>query len=120
MAKCPIEEFIGDGLRKFAILRGPGAASNAPLATGFENIGQHRVAAVLDYADADDACHAAFVGGPMALAWSRFDADVRARVSRRYVEAIDAWRHGQGYRVPGEFVVVAAIAGGDRAAPPPG
>jgi len=64
----------------------------------------------LKYADADEACDAAFVGGPVALAWSRFDAAVRERVRARYLEAIAPWRDGRGYRVPGEFVVVAARA----------
>jgi len=78
----------------------------------FESIELHRIAATLTYADADQACSAAFVGGPVALAWSRFDPDVRARVRNRYVEAIAAWRHDRGYRIPGEFVVVAAAASG--------
>ena len=77
---------------------------------GFEDVAERRIAATLDYANADDACDAALVGGPVALAWSRFDDDVRARVRGRYVEAIGEWRHDRGYRVPGEFVVVAATA----------
>jgi ubiquinone/menaquinone biosynthesis C-methylase UbiE len=76
----------------------------------FEAIEQRRIATTLIYADADEACNAAFVGGPGALAWSRFDDDVRARVRERYVQAIEPWRHGDGYRMPGEFVVVAAHA----------
>jgi hypothetical protein len=64
----------------------------------------------LAYADADEACNAAFVGGPVALAWSRFDAPTRARVRDRYVASIEAWQHAQGYRIPGEFVMVAAVA----------
>ena len=76
---------------------------------GFGNVEQHRIAATLTYSDADEACDAAFVGGPVALAWSRFDDDVRARVRSRYVEAINAWRHDRGYRIPGEFVVAAAV-----------
>ena len=71
---------------------------------------QHRLATTLSYADADDACNAAFIGGPVALAWSRFDDEVRARVRRRYIEAIEAWRHDRGYRIPGEFVVLAGVA----------
>jgi ubiquinone/menaquinone biosynthesis C-methylase UbiE len=69
-----------------------------------------RVPATLVYPDADAACNAAFVGGPVALAWSRFDAKVRARVCRRYLEAIEPWRHEREYRLPGEFVVVSASA----------
>jgi SAM-dependent methyltransferase len=74
----------------------------------FAAIGLHRMATTLDYANADEACRAAFVGGPVSLAWSRFDNVVRARVCARYVEAIADWRHGRAYRVPGEFVIVAA------------
>jgi len=74
----------------------------------FAAIELHRMATTLDYANADEACSAAFVGGPVSLAWSRFDNDVRARVCARYIEALAAWRHGQSYRVPGEFVIVVA------------
>ena len=73
---------------------------------GLEAIEQHRITTTLDYADAEEACDAAFVGGPVALAWSRFDEAVRARVRSRYIDAISPWRSGGGYRVPGEFVVV--------------
>jgi SAM-dependent methyltransferase len=77
---------------------------------GFERIEGHRITTTLVYADADEACSAAFAGGPVALAWSRFDATARDRVRRRYVDAIAAWRDGQAYRVPGEFVIAAAVA----------
>ena len=77
---------------------------------GFAAITQRRIPTTLQYADADQACDAAFVGGPVALAWSRFDAHVQARVRARYVAAIEPWRHGAGYRLPGEFVVVTALA----------
>jgi len=77
---------------------------------GFEAVEERRIATTLRYADGNEACNAAFVGGPVALAWSRFGAEVRTRVRARYLEAIDAWRQGAGYRVPGEFVVVGAVA----------
>jgi len=73
---------------------------------GFENVEQRRIASVLSYADADEACDAAFIGGPVALAWSRFDAGTRARARARYKHAIEPWRRSQGYRIPGEFVIV--------------
>lgn len=77
--------------------------------TGFHVTEQHRIAATLAFTDADDACNAAFAGGPVALAWSRFNDDVRRRVRSRYLDAIAAWRDGPGYRLPGEFVVVAGV-----------
>ena len=69
---------------------------------------QRRRSDSLDYASAAEACAAAFAGGPVAMAWSRFDATVRERVQLRYIEAIAPWRDGEGYRVPAEYVIVAA------------
>ena len=69
---------------------------------------QRRRSDSLDYADAADACAAAFAGGPVALAWSRFDVTVRERVQLRYLESIAPWRHDLGYRVPAEYLIVVA------------
>jgi ubiquinone/menaquinone biosynthesis C-methylase UbiE len=80
------------------------------IAAGVEILEQHRLATTLTYANADEACNAAFIGGPVALAWSRFDDEARARVRRRYIEAIEVWRRDRGYRIPGEFVLVAGMA----------
>jgi ubiquinone/menaquinone biosynthesis C-methylase UbiE len=80
---------------------------------GFERVQLHRIAATINYAGEDEACDAAFVGGPVALAWSRFEPDVRERVRRRYLESIAPWRHGRGYRIPGEFVVASGTATGN-------
>jgi hypothetical protein len=33
---------------------------------------------------------------------------VRTRVCQRYLQAIEPWRHGAGFRIPGEFVIVHA------------
>lgn len=75
-----------------------------------EVVDSRRIASTLVYADAEEACNAAFVGGPVALAWSRFSAAVRARVTSRYLEAIEPWRRAGGYEIPGEFVLVSAVA----------
>jgi ubiquinone/menaquinone biosynthesis C-methylase UbiE len=76
----------------------------------FDVVRHRRLSTTLAFADASDACDAAFIGGPVALAWSRFDDEARARVRARYLDAIDPWRHGDGYRIPGEFVIAAAVA----------
>jgi ubiquinone/menaquinone biosynthesis C-methylase UbiE len=80
-------------------------------AANFVVVERRRLVTTLDYADADEACNAAFVGGPVALAWSRLDVDARNRVRARYIEAITKWRCDRGYRVPAEFVIVAAQSG---------
>jgi ubiquinone/menaquinone biosynthesis C-methylase UbiE len=76
----------------------------------FEAIDYRRISTTLTFADATEACNAAFVGGPVALAWSRFSDEVRARVRAGYLHAIESWRHGRAYDIPGEFVIVGAIA----------
>ena len=80
----------------------------------FADVTQHRISATLAYANADAACDAAFVGGPVALAWSRFDEAVKARVCARYLQSISAFRHDAGFRIPGEFVIAAATVPGPQ------
>ena len=97
---CPLFFQLGQG----------DALARACAGAGFTVTGQDRFPTTLAYASADEACDAAFVGGPAALAWSRFDVPTRERARRRYTESIAPWRTARGYRVPGEFVVVSATA----------
>jgi SAM-dependent methyltransferase len=76
----------------------------------FEAIEHRRISTTLTFADATAACNAAFLGGPVALAWSRFSEQVRARVRAAYINSIDKWRFGKSFRIPGEFVIAAAAA----------
>ncbi len=76
----------------------------------FDAVSDRRFTTTLTFADASEACDAAFAGGPVALAWSRFNDEVRARVRARYRDAIETWREGHGYRLPGEFVIAGATA----------
>jgi ubiquinone/menaquinone biosynthesis C-methylase UbiE len=101
-------EVASDVCPMFFRLGQPDALAGACTDAGFEHIKEHRISVTLNYADADQACDAAFVGGPVALAWSRFDESTRARVRAKYVNAIQPWRSGSGYQVPGEFVVLSA------------
>jgi hypothetical protein len=73
-----------------------------------------RFVVTLDFPNTDAACNAAFVAGPVALAWSRFGDHARARVRARYCAAIAPWRNGHGYRIPAEFVIVRARTPRDR------
>ena len=52
-------------------------------------------------------CEAAFVGGPVALAYSRFSESMKAEALKEYLGSLSPYRQGQGYSVPGEFVVAA-------------
>lgn len=74
-------------------------------AAGFAGVHVERIATTLDYADADAAVGAAFAGGPVALAYSRFDEQVLNEVHAEYLASIESFKRGEGYAVPGEFVV---------------
>jgi ubiquinone/menaquinone biosynthesis C-methylase UbiE len=82
--------------------------------SGFQSVRQRRIPTILNYESAAAACDAAFVGGPVALAWSRFSPEVRERARARYQHAIEPWRRNPGYRIPGEFVVVSGVVPGPR------
>ena len=77
-------------------------------AAGFSDIRWQRLSTTLCYASAKDALAAVFRGGPVALAYGRFDAATRRPVHAEYLDSIAAYRTGGGYQVPGEFVVAAA------------
>ena len=98
---CPLFFALGTGDRLRALFE----------AAGFTDLVSERIDAPLHYDSPEEACDAAFIGGPVALAYSRFDDQVRREVHAEYLASIEPFRHGAGYRVPGEFVVVAGRAG---------
>jgi SAM-dependent methyltransferase len=85
---------------------GQGEALRAAMAAaGFVDIEVRRISPRLDYASADEALVAAFDAGPVALAYGRFDAGVRAAVRAEYLASIAPYAAGAGYALPAEFVV---------------
>lgn len=93
---CPLFFRLGQG---DALARLCGEAGATALQT-------ERLTTTLHYASGDEACRAAFAGGPVALAWSRFGDEARERACARYLDALAPWRSGPGYAVPAEFVLV--------------
>ena len=72
---------------------------------GFVLVSAERFSTLLKYANREDACGAAFAGGPVALAYSRFDDNVRGEAHAEYLESIAPYAQGGGFEIPGEFVV---------------
>ena len=72
---------------------------------GFKNISVERISSSLNYSSGDEACGAAFLGGPVALAYSKFSDDVKKEVFKEYIDSIKSFKETDGYHVPGEFVV---------------
>lgn len=77
---------------------------------GFDDIQADRITTTLEYDSANDACGAVFAGGPVALAYSRFDDATKDAAHSEYLNSIAEWKHGDGYRVPGEYVVARGTA----------
>ena len=74
-------------------------------AAGFTDVRSDRINTVLEYVSGEEACVAAFVGGPVAMAYSRFDDETRLGAHAEYLASIAAHRRGEGYALPGEFVI---------------
>jgi ubiquinone/menaquinone biosynthesis C-methylase UbiE len=73
---------------------------------GFGGLACDRLSVELPYDSPAEALAAAFAGGPVALAYSRFDEATREAAHDEYLASIAPFRDGAGYRIPGEFVVV--------------
>ncbi len=72
---------------------------------GFKDVTLERISTMLHYESGEEACGAAFAGGPVALAYSRFDDKTRAEAHTDYLSSIEPYRNGGGYDIPGEFVI---------------
>jgi ubiquinone/menaquinone biosynthesis C-methylase UbiE len=97
---CPL--FFGLGA--------PGSLATQLRQAGFVDVTDDRISVDLDYADDADAIGAAFLGGPVALAYARFDDRTKAEAEREYLDSICEFRTGSGgYRIPGEFVIARGL-----------
>lgn len=95
---CPM--FFGMGA--------PTALTGALSRQGFEDIQEERLSITLDFKNEEAALDAAFVGGPVALAYARFDESTRTSARAEYLDSIAQYRYGESYRLPGEFVIASA------------
>jgi ubiquinone/menaquinone biosynthesis C-methylase UbiE len=75
---------------------------------GFAEIGERRQSETLEFPDARVLLDAVLIGGPVALAVSRFSADQMRQVSKQFLASVAEFRKlDGGYHIPGEFVTVA-------------
>lgn len=89
---------------------GTGAALEATFReAGFASITSDRFRTALPFESDEDACEAVFEGGPVALAWRRFDDEKREAARAEYLDAVAPHRNGDGYAIPGEFVVTSGV-----------
>jgi len=90
-------------------LRAGNSLERTFLEAGLIDVRSERINAPLEYKSADEACGAAFAGGPVALAYSRFDEQMKKEAHEEYLESIKSFKKGEGYLVPGEFVVAVGL-----------
>ncbi len=95
---CPMFFQLGTGDNLEAAMR----------MAGFSRIQVERLLSPLHYASDEDAVGAAFAGGPVALAYSHFDAAAREEAHAEYLSTIEPYRRDQGFCIPGEFVLAVA------------
>jgi ubiquinone/menaquinone biosynthesis C-methylase UbiE len=94
----------------FFALGAPDGLAGAMERAGLVDVEADRLDTELVYEDDSAALGAAFLGGPVALAYSRFDDDTRRAAAEEYLRSLRGFRSGDGYRVPGEFVIASGLA----------
>jgi SAM-dependent methyltransferase len=72
---------------------------------GFSNVDFERLNTTLNYHSDEEAYGAAFAGGPVALAYHKFSDQVKKEAHIEYLDSIKSFHQGNGYAIPGEFVV---------------
>jgi len=78
---------------------------------GFREIEVRRLETTSHFPSEARVLEAAFAGGPVAMAYSRFDEVTRGEVHREYLDSVEEYRSGDEYLIPGEFVVIRGEAG---------
>jgi ubiquinone/menaquinone biosynthesis C-methylase UbiE len=93
----------------FFQLGNPGMLPLAFEKAGYKNVESKTIPAFLRFNTAEDACGAAFAGGPVALVYHKFSDAVKDEVHLEYLESIASFKRGNGYEIPGEFVIAKGL-----------
>lgn len=72
---------------------------------GFTGIESERFYVNLHYESDHEAIIGAFLGGAVAMAYRKFDEKTRDEAHAEYLESIEPYKNGNGYDIPGEFVI---------------
>lgn len=76
---------------------------------GFDEVHLERFSVSLHYEKPEEAVMAAFAGGPVALAYQKFNKQTRDEAHEEYLESISPYRNGTGYEIPGEYVIAKGV-----------
>jgi len=75
------------------------------ITAGFSDISTRRISSFMTYQSSQDACAASLEGGPAALVYFKLSDDQKKAVQDEYLSSIAAYKVGNGYAIPGEFLV---------------
>lgn len=81
-------------------------------AAGFADISLERLSVKLHFDSAEEALMAAFAGGPVALAYQKFDDRIRGQAHEEYLSSITPFQNKSAYDIPGEFVIGRGVKAG--------
>jgi SAM-dependent methyltransferase len=95
----------------FFALGGDGVLEHELAGAGFAAVHVERLACSLSFPSDDDVFAAVFEGGPVALAYGRFDAPTRRSAQADFLASIQTYQTGSGYEIPGEFVLATGVRG---------
>lgn len=76
---------------------------------GFGKVTIERFNINLHYDTDEEAIIGAFLGGAVALAYRKFDDKTKEEAHAEYIESIQPFHNGNGYDIPGEFVITTGI-----------
>lgn len=97
---CPL--FFGTGA--------PGALKGLFETSGLEQVEEHRQFETLTYKSEQDVVAAVLLGGPVALAISRFGEATWNEVQQEFLLSVQQFKRGDGsYHIPAEFVTVRGV-----------
>ncbi|MFO8029584.1 MAG: class I SAM-dependent methyltransferase [Cyclonatronaceae bacterium] len=77
---------------------------------GFDKLEVNRFKTDLHFKSPEHIIMAAFSGGPVALAYNKFDEETRDGAHQEYLDSIAHFKNGSGYQIPGEFVVARGLS----------
>ncbi|CAN5325318.1 hypothetical protein BH23BAC3_BH23BAC3_29520 [soil metagenome] len=101
-----VDQFVASGVCPMFFQQGTGNSLEQSMkTTGFRDIKIIRFHQKLIFHDDEHALMAAFAGGPVALAYQKFDDQTKEDVHQEYLDSISEYKNGEGYEIPGEFVV---------------
>lgn len=82
-------------------------------AAGLTDLHEKRQSELLEFETSEALTRAITLGGPVAMAVKRFDAEVMAQVQAEFLKSVSQHlRPDGGYSIPGEFVTVCATVSG--------